>query len=101
MITEDINTSDYSFDPSLPKIKFDPEDYRDEIDEMDLSEEQAIEYLQTLWDIMYTMVNLGWGVESVQNILPSEFEKASSDSGKLLQVEGSSNFNANVEIEQD
>lgn len=49
---------------------FDPADYLEDLHELDLTETQKIEFLQTLWHIMAAFVDLGWGVNSLQYVLP-------------------------------
>ncbi len=91
---EDIKTSERLLENNalgksdyLPSLVFDPEQYVDDFDELDLSNKQHIEFLQSLWHIMSTFVDIGWGVESVQLFLPELFEKAGQDSDKLLRLE--------------
>ena len=48
---------------------FDPEKYRTYLEDTELSEEQQVEYLKVLWSIMITFVDLGFGVDSVQQVL--------------------------------
>ena len=62
---------------STAPLTFNPEDYRSDIKDLDLTTEQADELLATLWHIMSTMVNIGWGVDTVQLMLPELF----NDSG--------------------
>jgi hypothetical protein len=47
-----------------------PEEYYDDIAHLDITQEEADELLKALWEMMSTMVNIGWGVESVQIMLP-------------------------------
>ena len=70
--------------PNLPDnakltgvLKLDAEKYRGYVDELDVTEEQKLEFLQTLWWIMSAFVDLGFRVDSVQTLLPL-FEEASS-----------------------
>ena len=51
-------------------LKFEPDDYRHHLDEFDLTQEQQNELLESLWMIMSTMVDIGWGVDTVQILLP-------------------------------
>ena len=60
-----------------PAFAFNPDDYRDDIKEFDLTEEEANELLRALWDMMSAIVDLGWGVDTVQLVLPELFEKSS------------------------
>lgn len=60
--------------------KFDANEYRDGLSEFNLTQEQETELLQTLWNIMSMMVDLGWGLDSVQLFAPSPTDKIDSDS---------------------
>lgn len=46
-------------------------EYREFLDEYELSEEQKHELLQTLWWIMVSFVDVGFGIDSVQRCLPA------------------------------
>lgn len=61
----------------------DMEDFREDLAESDLTDEQAKALLGALWHIMSIFVDIGWGVDSVQHFLPEVFGKA-HDSGSLL-----------------
>jgi hypothetical protein len=50
---------------------FDPEKYRSFLEDTELSHEQQTEYLKVLWSIMTAFVELGFGVDSVQQALPA------------------------------
>ena len=80
--------------PSIPRepkdqyahpLTLDAEAYRDKLATFELTEDQETELLQVLWNIMSTMVDIGWGVDTVQMFLPTIFETSVQDSGKLLQ----------------
>ena len=47
-------------------LNMDPEEYRDQLKEFELTPEQEVELLQILWNIMATMVDLGWGLDYIQ-----------------------------------
>ena len=55
---------------SGPTPRLELERYRALIEPHALTQEEADELLLTLWSIMRTFVDLGWGVESVQRVLP-------------------------------
>ncbi len=78
-------TTQSNNDKAWPTLKLNPDDYREDLAEFALTEEQENELLQTLWHIMSTFVDIGWGVDTVPLFLPDLFEKAGQDSGKLLQ----------------
>lgn len=52
------------FRPGIPT--FDVEEFRDFIDKIDATEEEKIEYLQLLWKIAITFVDISFGVDSTQ-----------------------------------
>ena len=54
---------------------FNPDDYKEDLKEFDLTDEQAEEILRTLWEMMTMMVDLGWGVDTVNIVLPDLFIK--------------------------
>ena len=89
--TEDDGASEYS---ALQPLRLDPEEYRDDLAEFDLTEEQQNQLLQTLWDMMSMMVDIGWGVDAVQMLLPHLFENSGADSEKLIEGKDSKKFNA-------
>jgi len=64
---------------------FDPADYKDEIAGFDLTEQQQEEFLRTLWHIMAAFVDLGWGVSSLQNVLPGLAQL--SENCEILEIE--------------
>ena len=54
---------------------FNPDDYRDELNDLDLTDEQAHELLSILWNIMSTMVDIGWGLDATQLVLGQIFSE--------------------------
>ncbi|OHU89193.1 MULTISPECIES: hypothetical protein [Pseudoalteromonas] len=74
--------------PTKPLVLF-PEDYYSDIQDLDLTPEQANELLSTLWNIMSTMVNIGWGVDTVQIVLPELFNSDSSKRHNLHNISNS------------
>lgn len=76
------SNAQYVLPPNL-----DLEKHRDELKKYKLSKQEETEFLQTLWNIMRTMAEMGWGIEQSQTILNGLFDKASQDSGKLLRLE--------------
>lgn len=63
--------------PLAPTPRLDIEKYREHMDGLDLTEVEQEELLRTLWWIMASFVQLGFGVDSVQSVLPA-FAEASS-----------------------
>ena len=54
---------------------FDPDEYREYVEELDLTEEQENELLGIIWSIMAAFVDLGFGVDSIQ-FLPDEVKSS-------------------------
>ncbi len=85
---------------SVASLKFEPDDYRHHLNEFDLSEEQQNELLQTLWSIMSALVDIGWGVDTVQLLLPDMFAEVAPDSEKLLESKNTPEFNQVTDIQE-
>ncbi|MEW7988313.1 MAG: hypothetical protein AB2799_21175 [Candidatus Thiodiazotropha sp.] len=85
-IKDKIADSPEGLGSNSPKaLKLDPEKYRDYLDEFELSEEQQNELLETLWHIMRTFVEIGWGLDSVQSVFSGIAEKAMHEDSGALQ----------------
>lgn len=102
---DDTKTPDANSKNSDAPLDLTAEQFRHHIDEFDLTEEQQTELLQTLWNIMSTFVDIGWGVDTVQLYLPELFNEPSSDklapdSGKLLESNSSPEHLHNAQREQ-
>lgn len=69
----------------LPGLKFDPDRYREHLANIELDEAQQNELLQVLWDIMSTMVNIGWGVDSVQLVMPELFNLSCTEDKQITK----------------
>ena len=86
---------------SLPP--FDDPKYRAALDDCEMTEEQATEFLRALDFILRAFVDLGWGVDAVQLAIPAlaEFNKQSesladfsgASESRTGTVKQSSNFN--------
>ena len=77
---------------------FNPDDYRDDLNEFDLTEEQENELLEALWNIMSSFVAIGFGLDSVQLFSTAECEdlpeNSGSDSGnRLKRIDALTPFN--------
>lgn len=69
-----VSDDDESRAGAVPLVSVPPLDtdkYREYVDDLDLSEEQKVELLRTLWWIMAAFVDLGFGVDSVQRFIPA------------------------------
>lgn len=64
-------------------VGFNPDEYMEDLKDCDLSDEQKHEMLQALWHIMSSMVDLGWGVDTVHIVLPELFSKAADENNAL------------------
>ncbi|WP_086931895.1 hypothetical protein [Agarilytica rhodophyticola] len=73
LFLRDKNTSSQA--EGLPRLKLDPDKYRHHLENMDITEEQANELMATLWQIMSTMVDIGWGVDILNIVLPDIFNQ--------------------------
>lgn len=70
--------SSASLAPTLaPAPQFDPEDYRRDIADLAMSEEQEAEFLHTLWSIMGHFARLGYSVD-LCGLIFAEFNEASA-----------------------
>jgi hypothetical protein len=50
---------------------FKVDQYLEHLKDLDISEAEKIEFLQTLCLIMKTFVDIGWGLDSIQRIFPA------------------------------
>ena len=75
---------------SCTESSLNPDDYRQDLASFDLTEDQKKELLEALWQIMATLVNIGWGVDTVQSLLPELFGEtlASNDNTKKGKANG-------------
>jgi hypothetical protein len=60
-----------------PIVTVDVKKYESWLDDPDLSEEQKEEFLQALWSIVVTFVELGFGVHPLQEVCGQNSESAS------------------------
>ena len=70
-------------------LPFDPEKYRKYLAETGWSEKVQDEWLETLWNMMGTFVDLAWDTDSVQTGLKAE--RPSSSEKLLPMTQGTSN----------
>ncbi len=55
----------------LPPPELDVEAYRGELASLGMTTEQENKLLEILWDIMRTMVDIGFGMDAVQMVVPA------------------------------
>ena len=68
-------------------LSVDLEPYLPEVEEHFCSDEEAMEFLRTLWNIMCAFVDLGWGVDSIHFAFPELAEAALSSSDQDIDGE--------------
>ncbi len=61
-------------------LEVDLDYYQSYLDDLDISEEQKREVIEALWTIVVAFVDLGFGINTVQNVLPDQYVK--SNTGK-------------------
>ena len=87
---------------ALAPLPFDFEKYEPYIGDLEVTDEQARELLETLFNIMSMFVDMGFGLDSTQTILGSMIEKVALDSDNPLQLKGNTDaFNGIAEGKND
>lgn len=79
-------------------LGFDPEDYMHHMEDFDMSPGQKRDALYALWHIMATIVDIGFGLDTVHIVLPNIFENASRDSRKLVEKKSIQNTVASTPL---
>lgn len=70
------------------------DEYREYLDEYNITEDQKVELLQTLWWIVLSFVDIGFGIDSVQRCLPALEEMTlASDENELEEGIHTQQFN--------
>ncbi|HZF28328.1 MAG TPA: hypothetical protein VE907_04380 [Gammaproteobacteria bacterium] len=89
--------------PAPPAVPvFDASKYSHYIEDPDLTDAQKEEFLRTLWWIMAAFVDLGFGVDSVQRVLPGLSELTSEFTANALEpinAQRSDEFNETAALE--
>lgn len=70
--------------------------YEPYLEEFEMSEAQKLELLAALYAIMKSFVEIGFGLDSVQRVLPALFENASSEGGAALSLSDTHNATAQL-----
>lgn len=68
-------------------LPLDVEKYLPDLADDDISEAQKIEFLQTLWSIMSALVDLNWGVDSVNSFIPALRDFCMDSQGDKVETE--------------
>ncbi|MEO0613723.1 MAG: hypothetical protein AAFY83_10445 [Pseudomonadota bacterium] len=69
-------------------VELDIEKYISQVEDFDLTEQQKREFLETLWAIMVSFVDLGFGIHPVQEVC-----------GKLLENSANPALTAPIEVQ--
>ncbi len=72
---------------STAPLSLDLDEYRGDLAEFDMSDEQKDEMLRTLWNIMSAFVDLGWGLDTVQLFSESRSNRFDRDSTSEVKPE--------------
>lgn len=92
MHDEITNTDSNKTKEAAAPLNFEPDDFRHHLNDFDLTKDQQNELLASLWSIMSTLVDIGWGVDTIQLLLPELFKDVALDSEKLLESKNTSKF---------
>ena len=85
--------------PGPVDASFKPEVYWAYLDDMDLTDDQKTSILEALWSIMAAFVDLGFGADSVQFVLPAIVYAGLSDEDKASIAQQS--FGAAARMKQE
>ncbi len=75
------NTTDEKNNKGVPTITLDYALYESYLNDSDLSDEQKIEFIDTLWNIIVSFVDLGFGVHPSQQAQESANKKITDSHG--------------------
>ena len=76
-----------AIDPNRFKaLSIDWELYADYLEESDLSEEQKREFLETLWSIIVSFVDLGFGLHPARKVCEQMDEKGNLGSANVVEL---------------
>ena len=79
---------------SVGVLPLDVKKYQSHLEDFDMTEEQKLELLETLWSIMAAFVDLGFGRDSVQCIFQSFGSNSlNSEGDEVKGMKQSSHFN--------
>lgn len=77
-----------------PSLAVDVEKYQAYLDEADMTEEQKEEFLQALWSIIVSFVDLGFGVHPMQSVCGEDEAGDNKNPRKNMDMLVSEEFNA-------
>ncbi len=87
------NVKDVFNRPAKPIVGVDVEKYKVFLDDPALTETQKEEFLQALWSIMVTFVELGFGVHPLQSVYKQDDEHPAKLLGEEFDKAGQSDSN--------
>ncbi|CAA0107189.1 Uncharacterised protein [Halioglobus japonicus] len=91
-LRQDLVVADHPSAPVPPTL--DPDEHREMLAAFELTKEQENELLQTLWNIMSAMVDLGWGLDSVHLFSNQAAGNVDTDSSTALKKNSVHPFNS-------
>ena len=84
-------------DIQLSHPAFNPDDYRNDLSDCDLTTQQQNEILQTLWNFIRAMVDIGWGLDSAQKFLAAFTHEISQAADQYGNDKEHNRFNAHAQ----
>jgi len=77
--------------------QLDIEKYRPLVSEFEIGEEEQSALLESLWHIMKSFVDMGFGVDSIQILFPEIFENSSDCVDEMLSLTHPNNIDHELE----
>ena len=71
---------------AMPQCIFMSDHYMDDLDKIDMNENEKVELLQTLWQILSTIVEISWGEDAIQKVISPVFKQTVEDCETLPEV---------------
>lgn len=65
--------------PTYPTLNIDWDLYGEYLEESDMSDDEKRELIETLWNIVVSFVDLGFGIESVQRAEDDKYQDKRGD----------------------
>lgn len=81
--------------PSLPPLEMDHNEYADDVQAFDLTEKEAKEFLEVLWLIAMTAVDLELGLDSAQAVVGGFLKKLEEESTHQVKMKDAFRKSAN------
>jgi hypothetical protein len=79
----------------MPIMTLDVEKYQAYLDDADMTQAQKDEFLQALWSIIVSFVDLGFGVHPLQAVCGEDEHSESNNVNKTVDMLVSNAFNTN------